>query len=66
MITLGQIIGVLVLLALVALIYFSFPPEPAENVEARKRHGKISKEELDAARRKSNLEVAQYEATKAH
>lgn len=41
----GQIIGVLVLLALVAMIYFSFPPEPEENVAARKRYGKISKEE---------------------
>lgn len=43
---LGTILGVAVLLALVVAIYFSFPPEPAENAEARKRHGKVSKEEI--------------------
>jgi len=45
---LHTILAIAVLLALVAAIYFSFPPEPAENVEARKRYGKVSKEAIKA------------------
>lgn len=33
-------IGVVILIALVALVWYQIPPEPEENVEARKRHGR--------------------------
>jgi hypothetical protein len=45
---LQTIIGIVVLLAIPVAWYLATPPEPAENVEARKRYGKVSKEEINS------------------
>lgn len=37
-----QYIFIAIMVGMVAYVYFTIPPEPKENVEARKRFGKVS------------------------
>lgn len=44
---LHTILGIAALIAIPVAWYMTTPPEPAENAEARKRYGKVSKEEIN-------------------